>query len=445
METMPYDPHAPAPPSRQEGSVLGRYTLVRRVGYGGMGEVYEATHRDLGKRVALKVLRAELAARPQVRARFAREGVAASKLRHPHVVDVSDFVADGDDLFLVMECLDGESLEALLTRERSLPAARIAAVMLPVCAAVDAAHRAGIVHRDLKPANIFLSRTPLGDEVVKVLDFGISKLIDENTPDGLTASAATLGTSWYMSPEQVLGAHAVTPASDQFAIGTILYECASGRRPFVGASLYLVMRAITDGQRDALADAAPGAPAPLVEVVERALAVDPAARFGSVADLARALLPLASGPDRARWSAVFGEAPSRPPAPPDPAATRGPVTRLEVPLLRPPRALVVALAAIATFIVVAAIALRPGDAARPAAPSPPPVRAPARGVATAADVAEPPAPRASERPPTTPPGAERPSAPSPSQPPARAARAPHPRPRVTPTRALGANGAPIEE
>ncbi|MEZ4392951.1 MAG: serine/threonine-protein kinase [Polyangiales bacterium] len=432
-ETFSYDPDAPEPPSRPAGTTLGRYTLVRRIGCGGMGEVYEATHRDLDKRVALKLLRPEFAARPQVRARFAREGVAASKLRHPHVVDVSDFAAEGDDLFLVMELLEGESLEAHLARGPMTPA-RIASVMLPVCAAVDAAHRAGIVHRDLKPANIFLSRSSLGDEVVKVLDFGISKLTHPGAAEGLTSSAATLGTSWYMSPEQVLGAHAVTPASDQFALGTIMYECAAGRRPFAGASLYLVMRAITAGERDPLGVAAPETPSALVDLVERALAVAPDARFASVAELARALLPLAPEPDRARWAAVFQGAAVTPPSAPPAAATP-----LEVPMLRARGAVAVAFVALAALLVSAAFALRPR--ATPAAPPPvtpvvsrpadPPPPEPPPEVAPAAPVVLAPAaaPAVAPRDPAPP----------------RPVRTARPRPSAAPERAVGANGAPIEE
>jgi eukaryotic-like serine/threonine-protein kinase len=436
QETLPYDPHAPAPPSRPAGTTLGRYTLVRRIGCGGMGEVYEATHRDLDKRVALKLLRPEFAARSQVRARFAREGVAASKLRHPHVVDVSDFAAEGDDLFLVMELLEGESLEDLLRRGPMAPA-RIAAVMLPVCAAVDAAHRAGIVHRDLKPANIFLARSPLGDEVVKVLDFGISKLTHVGAPEGLTASAATLGTSWYMSPEQVLGAHAVTPASDQFALGTMLYECAAGRRPFVGASLYLVMRAITAGEREPLSTDAPRA---LVDLVERALSVSPEARFESVAALAQALLPIAAEPDRARWSAVFGAPDATAPAAPistEAPARQGPATILEVPMLRPRGVAAVAVAAVAVLVGVAAFALRP----RATTATPVPI------TPLAAHTNTPVAPD----PPATPSPAARPEAPTAAPTPPAPAAAPRalrplrPRPSAAPTRAVGANGAPIEE
>jgi serine/threonine protein kinase len=443
QETLPYDPHAPAPPSRPAGTSLGRYTLVRRIGCGGMGEVYEATHRDLDKRVALKLLRPEFAARSQVRARFAREGVAASKLRHPHVVDVSDFAAEGDDLFLVMELLEGESLEALMARG-PMPPARIAAVMLPVCAAVDAAHRAGIVHRDLKPANIFLARSPLGDEVVKVLDFGISKLTHVGAPDGLTASAATLGTSWYMSPEQVLGAHAVTPASDQFALGTMLYECIAGRRPFVGASLYLVMRAITAGEREPLTTAAPNAPKALVDLVERALAVSPDARFGSVAELARALLPVAAEPDRARWSAVFNGPTTTPPPPQESferPALQGSTTHLKVPMLRPGGAAAAVLAAVAVLVGVAAFALRPRAPATTAAPitplAPP---APPSPTPTPPALAVPPTPA-----PATPEVAPPTTAPPTTAAPARAARPLRPRPPTTPARAVGANGAPIEE
>src|SRR4051812_46188934 len=157
------------------GMVLGKYQIVQRLGSGGMGSVYEAIHRDISKPVALKTLASRLASDPQAQARFLREAASASRLTHPHVVDVIDFGSDGGITFLVMELLRGEELSAQIAREPDgTPVDQTADIMLAVCAGVFAAHEVGVIHRDLKPQNIFLARTHIGDIVPKVLDFGIS-------------------------------------------------------------------------------------------------------------------------------------------------------------------------------------------------------------------------------------------------------------------------------
>ena len=203
-----------------------------------MGVVYEAEHTGLKKHVAIKTLHSTMASDPLIRARFLREGEAASKIRHPNVVDISDIIDDGAFPYLVMEFLEGESLEALIDREVPLPLHRIADLLLPIFSAVNAAHEEGVVHRDLKPANIFLCRQRDGSLVPKVLDFGISKLADYSDTKGLTGTDSILGTPEYMSPEQIRGSRDVTSASDQYALGVILYECATGRLPFTNESMY---------------------------------------------------------------------------------------------------------------------------------------------------------------------------------------------------------------
>src|SRR5262252_4179961 len=157
------------------GSVVGRYLLVRLVGEGGMGAVYEATHQELGKRVAIKTLHQRHAASPERRSRFLREGRAASRIRHPNVADVYDVGIEGAHPYLVMEFLEGEELARLIAREAPLSVQRTADLLVPVVGAVAAAHDLGVVHRDLKPANIFLS-AERGAVRPKVVDFGISKV-----------------------------------------------------------------------------------------------------------------------------------------------------------------------------------------------------------------------------------------------------------------------------
>jgi eukaryotic-like serine/threonine-protein kinase len=271
------------------GTIVGRYRIVRPLGEGGMGVVYEAEHTGLKKRVAIKTLHSTMASDPSIRARFLREGEAASKIRHPNVVDISDIIDDGAFPYLVMELLEGESLEALIDRDGPLPLHRIADLLLPIFSAVNAAHEEGVVHRDLKPANIFLCRQRDGSLVSKVLDFGISKLADYSDTKGLTGTDSILGTPEYMSPEQVRGSRDVTSASDQYALGVILYECATGRLPFTSESMYELMVAVVNNPPDGPRSLRPDLPEHFDAMVLRALAKKPEERFSSVNRLAREL------------------------------------------------------------------------------------------------------------------------------------------------------------
>jgi serine/threonine-protein kinase len=190
------------------GTRLGSYRITGKLGEGGMGTVYSAEHVELGKRVAIKTLRNELAANAQVRARFVREGRAAASVRHPHVVDVHDVGVHGEVPYLVMELLHGRDLSAHVSSAGRLPVQEVADLILPVLTAMAEAHAAGIVHRDLKPENIFLQRGSGGTWVPKVLDFGISKLRDTESMS-LTGSGTLLGTPYYMAPEQASSARDV--------------------------------------------------------------------------------------------------------------------------------------------------------------------------------------------------------------------------------------------
>ena len=290
------------------GMVLGKYQIVQRLGSGGMGSVYEAVHRDIAKPVALKTLAARLASEPAAQARFLREAASASRLTHPHVVDVTDFGSDGGITFLVMELLRGEDLAAALTREpMGLSVERISDIMLAVCAGVFAAHEAGVIHRDLKPPNIFLSKGSLDDVVPKVLDFGISKMLDEKMSSTLTGTGTVMGTTPYLSPEQVAG-RPVDARSDQYSLGVILYECVTGRRPHEGDSLFAIMRSIADGRFRRPRDLRSDVPPAFEAVILRAMAHEPARRYESVHALGHALLPFASQRPRLLWSEYFGAA-----------------------------------------------------------------------------------------------------------------------------------------
>jgi eukaryotic-like serine/threonine-protein kinase len=246
-----------------------------------------------------------LATDPRSEERFLREAEAASRLEHPHVVGVTDFGSDQGIIYLVMELLRGEDLAALIARAPAgLDANFTVDVMMAVCAGVFAAHETGVVHRDLKPQNIFLCQTALGELVPKVLDFGISKLVNRNEAHSLTNSGSVMGTTHYLSPEQVQGAH-LDGRSDEYALGVILYECLTGRRPHDGDTLYVIMRSISEGRFTPPRALRPDLSPELEAVLLRAMAVRADDRFPSVHALGRALLPLGSPKGRVVWGDYF--------------------------------------------------------------------------------------------------------------------------------------------
>ncbi len=317
------------------GKFLGRYQITRLIGRGGMGCVYEAVHRDLGKRVAIKTLLSSLAASPEARGRFLREGQAASRIRHPHVVDVTDVVADGPTSYLVMEYLEGEDLSSRLERRGALALSEAADILLPVIAAIAAAHELGVIHRDLKPENIFLARASFGGPCPKVVDFGISKVLGDPTAIALTATSAVFGTMFYLPPEQLGGSREADARGDQYALGVILYECVTGHRAFEATSIYGILKSVAEGVYPPARSWRPELPPRLEAAIDRAMRLNPAARFSSVRALGPELLPHASAAVRAVWAPVFDGAGDA--APPDrtvEAAEREPSDAANVRLAR---------------------------------------------------------------------------------------------------------------
>lgn len=269
----------------QDGEALlpmvleGRYRLLSVLGEGGMGVVYLAEHVGLGKRVAVKVLRGELSRDATFSRRFELEAIAASQIGHENIVDVTDLGrTPSGELFYVMELLEGQSLGAVLQRERFLPLSRAVPILVQMCRALEAAHARGIVHRDVKPQNVMLLSREGRPDFVKVVDFGISKV---SNPGGgkLTEAGAILGTADYMAPEQVSGGE-VNAHSDVYAVGVLTYELCTGTLPFRGENSFATMLLHLEAKVEPPSQRRPelGLPPELDALVLRALAKDPNSR-----------------------------------------------------------------------------------------------------------------------------------------------------------------------
>ncbi|MFQ5720370.1 MAG: serine/threonine-protein kinase, partial [Acidobacteriota bacterium] len=273
------------------GKTLGRYRVLDRIGEGGMGSVYVAEDTSLHRKVALKVLRPEVSGDATRLDRFRREAQAVAALNHPNIVTIHSIEESPEGPFMTMELVRGKGLDQLVSGD-GLSVQRMLEIVQPLVKALVAAHGGGITHRDLKPANIMVT----DDGEVKILDFGVAKLhatgdSGEHTQmptQTLTADGAIMGTVPYMSPEQVQG-KPVDHRADIFSLGAVLYEMATGHRPFVGETTADVASGILRDIPQPIADTRPDIPEPLARIVTRCLEKEPELRYQSAEDIQTAL------------------------------------------------------------------------------------------------------------------------------------------------------------
>jgi serine/threonine-protein kinase len=374
----------------EPGVVLaGKYQIERVLGQGGMGVVAAAHHIHLEQRVALKLMLPQAMSNPGAVARFVREARAAARISSEHVARVFDVGAlPTGEPYIAMEYLDGSDIAQVLASVGRLAHPVAVEYLLQACEALAEAHAFGIIHRDLKPGNLFLVERRDGQRLIKVLDFGISKMDSGAQASTMTQTSALMGSPLYMSPEQMGGAKAVDARSDIWALGVVLYEMLAGEPPFNGETLPQVCAMVLQEPPPPLEQRALGLPLTLYEVVRRCLEKAPAARYQSVTELARALEPIATVRGRhsvERISRVQGGAASSPDTLSVPAVTERPAaqpgtyapwgeTKPPVPARRSSLPLIAALAASAVaagsvFWFVQRGHVVPSGAASSAAPS----------------------------------------------------------------------------
>jgi len=309
------------------GTIVGPYEIRALLGSGGMGEVYRARDTRLGRDIAIKVLPAEYARDPDRLRRFDQEARSAAALNHPNIVTIHSIEHVDDRLLLTMELVEGRSLAAMIPRH-GLPVGELLAVAIPLADAVAAAHERGITHRDLKPANVMIAAGASGGRV-KVLDFGLAKLTGPTSgePEGTTipsgpdtVAGRIVGTAAYMSPEQASG-KPIDARSDLFSLGVILYEMATGGKPFNGDSSVAILSSILKDTPRPITEVNPALPSELGRIVRRCLVKEPARRYQTAADLRNELEELKQDLDsgalapspsaerlstRSRWPAFIG-------------------------------------------------------------------------------------------------------------------------------------------
>jgi eukaryotic-like serine/threonine-protein kinase len=421
--------------------VAGKLRVVREIGAGGMGAVYEVEHELTKHRRALKVLHPSAAQTPSVVERFLREASAAGRVGNSHIAETFDAgKLESGDPYLLMELLDGETLDQQLQRQGAIDPGELADLIYQACEGVQAAHDAGIVHRDLKPENLIVTLRD-GAPFVKILDFGISKFDAERTGTlGLTQEGLVMGTPYYMSPEQVRGASLIDARTDVYALGVILYECSCGVRPYDARAIEHLAVLIHEGKPTPLAEQRPSLPPAFCSVVHRAMAVDREQRFASARALGAALAPLrrrtlrtpvsqSDGPRLVvRPSRVTGEAPASGPLPSTDAALAATMATGVVPGVARRRPALRLLALAAVFSIGGGVVVLSRFSKKPSAASTPSSAAQPADPVTQERESHP--PPAAILPPLSPP--EIPASPAPSAQPARhASTAPLPSARAS--------------
>ncbi len=280
------------------GSSLDKYEVLQKVGEGGMATVYRGRHSTLNRDVAIKVLHPHLSSSPRNRKRFAREARAIEHLRHDNILEIFDYSGlEANDCYIITEFVDGDTLTAMLGRQGRLPSEVVAIVGIALSDALAYAHYEGILHRDLKTDNVMVR----GDGVVKLMDFGIARFLDESQ---VTMTGALVGSPAFMSPEQARE-EVLDLRSDLFALGTVLYYLVTGHLPFSGSNPSLILKNVIEGNRTNVAELAPTMSATLADVVERLMATSPDDRYNSADEAADALRHALSevhiDPDAAQW------------------------------------------------------------------------------------------------------------------------------------------------
>jgi serine/threonine-protein kinase len=276
--------------ARQEARELGQYRLTRRLGSGGMGEVYLAEHRLLKRPCAVKLLNPQHAGDPDYLRRFEREVQATAQLNHPHTVEIYDYGhAEDGTFYYVMEYLDGLTLDEVVTRYSKLSPARAVHVLRQLCSALRAAHGVGLIHRDIKPGNVMLCPDGTPYDRVKLLDFGLVRPVEREGASKLTQEGVVVGTPDYMSPEQVEGADAMDARSDLYSLGALAFFLLTGEPPFQEDSPVQILIAHLQAPVPSVRAHCPDVPEDLEAVVSRCLAKSPAGRFADAAALDRAL------------------------------------------------------------------------------------------------------------------------------------------------------------
>jgi len=387
-------------PRDRIGSIVARsYRLERVLGEGGMGTVYEATHTRVPRKFAVKVLKPECAADRDLFERFRREAEIASSIGHEHIAEALDFdILEDGAPYIILEFLEGEHLGTRIGRRQRLSVDETAQIIEDTASALQAAHERGIVHRDLKPQNLFLIRRGKRDDFVKVLDFGISKVLHDASLS--TREGSYLGTPNYMAPEQLAAEHGPIDArTDIWALATIAYECLTGRLAFSGPTVSGTFFQVVHGQPLPLRTISPGVSETVEKVIMRGLAKSPNERYASAKDFADALLVAVGRPPSVGRmpTASFGLTPlpqrpadigleptlasGLPAIPPRPDTLQSSSRAIEIP--RPRRAPLVAVALVVAVAAGGLVLLR----ARTSPTSPPPTTAAPTETTTASVVA----------------------------------------------------------